>query len=142
MNTLQKVLTVLVMVCALVTVALGGNAEASHRKNVYETKRVSKVYPDLRTLERYAYVAAYKPHKAKRFMHRNHIYKLGKGTRVVKLRSIKLHGVDAVAYEVRIPSRNEYGYVLSHNVKKVKHKRPHHPKVQVYFPSPVLIIDL
>lgn len=134
MNTLKKVLLVLVMVCAFVTFAMQHDAYAhAPRKNVYVTKRVSKVYPNLRTLERFIDVAAHRPHKVRRFMRRNDVFELGKGTRVVKTRSILLDGIDAVVYKVRVPNSNEYGYVLAHNLKKVKKHRKHKAKHVVVY---------
>jgi hypothetical protein len=127
MNTLKKVFLVLVMVCAFVTSAMQHDAHASH-KDVYVTKRMSKVYPDLRTLERFIDVAAHRPGKIKRFMRRNDVFELDKGTRVVQMRSVFLDGVDAVVYKVRVPNRNQYGYVLAHNLKKVKNNK--HRKVE------------
>lgn len=134
MNTLKKVLLVLVMVCAFVTFAMQHDAYAhAPRKNVYVTKRVSKVYPNLRTLERFIDVAAHRPHKVRRFMRRNDVFELGKGTRVVKTRSILLDGIDTVVYKVRVPNSNEYGYVLAHNLKKVKKHKKHKAKHVVVY---------
>lgn len=134
MNTLKKVLLVLVMVCAFITFAMQHDAFAhAPRKNVYVTKRMSKVYPNLRTLERFIDVAAHRPRKVRRFMHRNDVFELGKGTRVVKMRSILLDGIDAVVYKVRIPNRNQYGYVLAHNLKKIKKHRKHKTKHVVVY---------
>ena len=134
MNTLKKVFLVLVMVCAFVTFAMQHDAYAhAPRKNVYVTKRMSKVYPNLRTLERFIDVAAHRPHKVRRFMRRNDVFELGKGARVVKMRSILLDGIDAVVYKVRVPNRNQYGYVLAHNLKKVKKHKKHKAKHVVVY---------
>ena len=134
MNTLKKVFLVLVMVCAFVTFAMQHDAYAhAPRKNVYVTKRMSKVYPNLRTLERFIDVAAHRPHKVRRFMRRNDVFELGKGVRVVKMRSILLDGIDAVVYKVRVPNRNQYGYVLAHNLKKVKKHKKHKAKHVVVY---------
>lgn len=134
MNTLKKVFLVMVMACAFVTFAMQHDAYAhAPRKNVYVTKRMSKVYPNLRTLERFIDVAAHRPHKVRRFMRRNDVFELGKGTRVVKMRSILLDGVDAVVYKVRVPNRNQYGYVLAHNLKKVKKHKKHKAKHVVVY---------
>ncbi|WP_027361814.1 hypothetical protein [Halodesulfovibrio aestuarii] len=120
MNTLKKVVLVLVMACAFVTFGMHYDASASgHSRDLYVTTRASNVYPDLKTVDRFLDVATHRPKKMKRFMHRNDVYKLERGTRVIKMRSILLDGLDAVVYKVKIPSQRKYGYVFSRNVKKV-----------------------
>lgn len=144
MNMLTKVLLVLVMAGALVTMAMEKKAEATRYKDVFVTKRLSKVYPNLRTLERFFKIAAYHPKKINRFMRRNQISHLGKGRRVIRMRSIMLDHLDAVVYEVRIPSRNKYGYILARNVKKLKYspERKRAPKVEIEVLMPALVISL
>lgn len=120
MNTLKKLFLVLVVACAFVTIAMQFDANAAPYRKVFVTKHVSKVYPDLRTVERFINVAAHRPHKIKRFMRRNDIFKLDKGTRVIRVGSVLLDGGDTVVYKVRIPSLQEYGYIFSRNLKKAK----------------------
>ncbi|SIO35595.1 hypothetical protein [Halodesulfovibrio marinisediminis] len=124
MNTLKKVFLVLVMACAFVTFVMHFDAYASPYHKAFVTKRVSKVYPDLRTLERYVDVAAHRPHKINKFMRKNHVVEISKGTRVVRVGSVLLQGCDAVIYKVRIPSRGQYGYIFSRNLRKAKKYSP------------------
>lgn len=120
MDTLKKAFLVLVMACAFVTFVMQFDASASPYKRQFVTKHVSKVYPDLRTVERFIDVATHRPNKIKRFMHRNNVIELSKGTRVIRVGSALIDGTDAVVYKVRIPSRGQYGYVFSRNLKKMK----------------------
>lgn len=133
MNTLKRVFLVLLMACAFVTFVMQYDADASARKDVYVTKRMSNVFPDIRTLERFIDVAVHRPKRIKRFMRRNHVSELRKGTRVVKMRSILLDGVDTVVFKVRVPNRNQYGYVLARNLKKVKNNKKYKVKHKVVY---------
>lgn len=120
MDTLKKAFLVLVMACAFVTFVMHFDANAAPYKKNFVTKRSSKVYPDLRTVERFIDVAAHRPNKINRFMRRNHVTEIPKGTRVVRVGSAMVAGTDKVVYKVRIPSQGRHGYIFSRNLKKMK----------------------
>jgi len=120
MDTLKKAFLVLVMACAFVTFVMHFDANAAPYKKNFVTKRASKVYPDLRTVERYIDVATHRPNRINRFMRRNHVTEIPRGTRVVRVRSAIFQGTDKVVYEVGIPSLGRRGYIFSRNLKKMK----------------------